>query len=101
MERFGLHGKLVAQPGRRDALAAHLLEAAELMRAVDGCDIYLVSTSPSDDDAVWVTEVWRSEADHDASLSIPGVPEIIRRARPFIAGMPESTRLVVRGGKGL
>jgi quinol monooxygenase YgiN len=101
MERFGLHGKLRAQPGKRDQLLEHLLEAAKLMEAVDGCDLYAVSTSPSDDDAVHVTEIWLTEADHDASLSLPGVPELIRRARPLIAGGGESTRLVVRGGKGL
>ena len=52
-------------------------------------------------DAVWVTEVWRSEADHDASLSIDGVRELISRARPLIAGAPEAIRTIPVGGKGL
>lgn len=99
MERFGLHGKLNAQPGKRQQLVDHLLEAATLMEAAAGCELYVVSTS-EDDDAVWVTEIWRTEADHDASLRVPGVPELIKRARPLIAGAPESMRLVVHGGKG-
>ena len=100
VDRFGLHGKITAQPGTRDQLVEHLLSAAKLMDTAEGCELYVVSTS-SDDDAVWVTEIWRSKADHDASLAIVGVPELIRRTRPLIASMSESVPLVVRGGKGL
>ena len=95
-----MHGKLVAQHGMRDQLVEQLLSAAKLMENAEGCELYVVSTS-SDDDAVWVTEIWRTKADHDASLAIAGVPELIRRARPLIASMSESVPLVVRGGKGL
>ena len=100
MEKYGLHGKLTAQPGMRDQLVDQLLSAAKLMQTAEGCELYVVSTS-SDDDAVWVTEIWRTKADHDASLAIAGVPELIRRARPLIASISESVPLVVRGGKGL
>ena len=95
MARFGLHGSLLAQPGQRDALLEHMLEASRLMRDAPGCDLYLVATSEADDDAVWITEVWRTEADHDASLSLAGVRELIGRARPLIANMGESRRLRV------
>ena len=95
MARFGLHGSILAQPGQRDALLAHMREASRLMQDAPGCDLYLVATSEADDDAVWITEVWRTEADHDASLSLPGVGELIGRARPLIAGMGESQRLRV------
>lgn len=96
MARFGLHGSLLATPGQRGSLVTHMLEAAGLMKDAPGCDLYLVSTLEADDDAVWITEVWRTEADHDASLSLPGVQELIERARPIIAGMGESIRLVPR-----
>ena len=101
MNRFGLHGKLTAQPGQRDALVQILLEAAELLNAVPGCEIYFVSTSLAEPDAIWVTEVWRSEADHAQSLSLPAVRELIGRAKPIIAGMSDSARTVPVGGKGL
>ncbi len=98
MARFGLHGSIVAQPGQRDALVEHMLEASRLMDDAPGCELYLVSTAETDDDdAVWITEVWRTEADHDASLSLPGVPELIGRARPLIAGMGDSQRFRVLG----
>jgi len=99
--RFGLHGSILAQPGHRDALVEHMLEAARLMDDAPGCELYLVSVSETDDDAVWITESWTSEADHDASLSLPGVHELIGRARPLIVGMGESRRLVPLEGAGL
>ena len=94
MARFGLHGSLLATPGQRGALVTHMLEAASLMKDAPGCELYLVSTSEVDDGAVWITEVWRTEADHDASLALPGVQGLIERARPIIADMGESIRLV-------
>ena len=101
MTRFGLHGKLTAQPGQRDALLKILLEAADLVGSAPGCEIYYVSTSPTEPDAIWVTEVWRSEADHAASLSFPGVRELIVKAKPLILSMSDSARTVPIGGKGL
>ena len=95
MARFGLHGSILARPGQRDALFEQMREASRLMQDAPGCDLYLVATSEADDDAVWITEVWRTEADHDASLSLPGVAELISRARPLIAAMGESQRLRV------
>jgi quinol monooxygenase YgiN len=101
MTRFGLHGKLTAHPGQRDALLAILLDAADLVGAAPGCEIYFVSTSHTEPDALWVTEVWRSEADHAASLSLPGVKELIVKAKPLIASMSDAARTIPVGGKGL
>ena len=99
--RFGMFGKVIAQPGQRDALVQILLAAAELVAKAPGCELYIVHISPTEPETVWVTEVWRSEADHDASLSIDGVRELISRARPLIAGAPEAIRTIPVGGKGL
>ncbi len=101
MDRFGLHGKLTAHPGQRDALVQILLEAADVLGSAPGCEIYFVSTSHTEPDAIWVTEVWRNEADHAASLSLPRVRELIIRAKPMIAAMSDSARTVPIGGKGL
>ena len=101
MNRFGMHGKLTAHPGQREALLQHMLTAAELVSGAPGCYLYVVAISPSDRDALWVTEAWRSRADHDASLSIPGVKELIARARPLIAGMSDQVITIPVGGKGI
>jgi len=96
-----MFGKLISHPGQRDALVQILLAAAELVAKAPGCELYIIHTSPTEPETVWVTEVWRSEADHDASLSVDGVKELITKARPLIAGAPEAIRTIPVGGKGL
>lgn len=101
MEHFGLFGKLVAAEGRRDELAGHLLEAAQMLGDAQGCKIYLVNISADDANAIWVTEVWKTEADHAASLQRADVRALIAKARPLIAGGGDRFKLTVLGGKGL
>lgn len=101
MSKYGLFGKIIAQPGRRDALAAVLLDAAALLRAAPGCEVYIVSVSESEPDAVWVSEVWSSREEHAASLAREDVRALIGRGRPLIAGMGERFEVVPLGGKGL
>ena len=101
MSRYGLHGKMVATAGQRDALVEHLLTASRLVSDAPGCELYYVSTSPTEPDAVWVTEVWRSKEDHDGSLKLPGVRELIQKARPLIGSMGESFVTTPVGGKGI
>ncbi len=101
VNRFGMFGKVIARPGQRDALAQVLLDAAELVGKAPGCELYVVHTSPTEPEAVWVTEVWRSKEDHAASLSVKGVKELITKGRPLIAEMGEPIFTTPLGGKGL
>lgn len=80
---YGLVGELRAVPGKRAELVGHLLEGTG---AMPGNLAYIVAEDLSDPDAIWITEVWRSKADHANSLSLPAVRETIARARPLIAG---------------
>jgi quinol monooxygenase YgiN len=98
---FGLFGKMTALDGKRDALAANLLRAAEMMRAVPGCVLYVVNTSTEEPNAVLVMELWRDEKAHGASLSIPGVRELIKETMPLLSSAPEGQRFTPLGGKGL
>jgi quinol monooxygenase YgiN len=61
VSKLGLHGKLVARPGERDALVEVLLEAANVLADVPECERFVVSTTATGADAVWVTELWTSE----------------------------------------
>ena len=101
MSRFGLCGIMMAHPGQRDELLGVLREAADLVADLPGCEVWIVNTMPDDPDAIWVTEVWRSEADHGASLSDEGVRAIIARARPLMAEFGERFTLEPIAGKGL
>jgi quinol monooxygenase YgiN len=96
-----MYNKFVAHHGQRERLVEQLLIAAKLMENAAGCQLYIVNTSPSEADAVWVTEVWESEERHRASLSVEDAAELIQETMPLIAAPPESIRVVPVGGKGL
>ena len=98
--KFSMYGKITTHPGKRDEMAAILLEAAEAMKDLAGCELYIVNVSDDEPDAVWVTELWSSAEAHAASLQMEGTAEMIGRARPLIAKI-EPTRLRPIGGKGL
>ncbi|MGI9541816.1 MAG: putative quinol monooxygenase [Cyclobacteriaceae bacterium] len=102
MNRYGLHGKLKAKESKGDELAAILLEASQLVAPAKGCHLYIVSKDQNDADAVWVTEVWDSKEDHDNSLTVKGVRELIGQAMPLLDGPPEKGQeLTILGGAGL
>jgi quinol monooxygenase YgiN len=90
-----------AHPGQREALLDILLEAAGLVADLPGCEVWIVNTMPDNPDAIWITEVCRSEADHAASLTGDDVRAVIARARPLIAGFGERFTLEPVAGKGL
>lgn len=94
----GIIGKFIAVPGARDALAAVLLEGSAGM---PGCLSYVVAHDPDDPDALWVTEVWRDAASHEASLELPTVQRAIREGRPLIAGFGDRFVTTPVGGHGL
>lgn len=94
---YGLFGKMLAHPGKRDELLAILLRGLEM----EGCHVYIVNSDPNDPDGIWVYEVWRSQADHQASLKLESVQVMIAEARPLIAGFGERFEVTPLGGKGL
>ena len=101
MSKFGLYGKFVVKEGERDTLVDILLGAAESMRSLEECEVYLVNTSEDDPNAVYVYEVWSNEGAHQASLSLEATQRLIERAKPIITGMERISTLKPRGGKGI
>lgn len=95
---YGLIGKITTVPGQRDAFASILLGGTG---AMPGCLSYVVATDPAEPDALWVTEVWKSQADHQASLKLPGVQAAIAKGRPLIAGFSNRVETTPIGGHGL
>jgi len=95
---YGLIGKISCVPGQRDAFAALLLEGGQ---AMPGCLSYIIATDPTDADGLWITEVWESQASHQASLSLPAVQAAIAKGRPMIAGFSNRVETVPLGGTGL
>ncbi len=100
MKPFGLYAHIKTQAGQRDALVTVLLEAAAVLQQVPGCQLYLVNVSATEPDTVWVTEAWRSQAEHEVSLTLEDLKPILLRGRPLIASF-ERIEIVPVGGKGL
>lgn len=97
-QMYGLIGKLLAQPGQRDALIAILLDGTAGM---PGCLAYVIAKDAQDADAIWITETWTDQASHKASLSLPSVQAAITKGRPLIAGFAERFETEPVGGHSL
>jgi quinol monooxygenase YgiN len=100
MSRVARYGKAVAREGRGGELAELLLAAAADLESDSGCELYLVNRQVGEPDVIWVTELWRSQNDLDASL------ERIRGSDDVAGAMAlterwEMIELELLGGKGL
>jgi len=95
---YGLIVKITAAPGKRDEFIAILKESAADM---PGCLSYIVASDPTDENSIWVTEVWDSVANHDASLSIPSVQGAMVRAKPMVGAFAKVGATTPIWGVGL
>ncbi|MEU8363340.1 antibiotic biosynthesis monooxygenase family protein [Nonomuraea sp. NPDC048882] len=100
MTRQARYGKFIAQDGRGQELADLLLTAATRLEGEAGCELYLVNRQTDAPDTVWVTEVWRSQADLDAALTqVRGSSEAAEAFR--LVKSAEMIELDLLGGAGL
>jgi quinol monooxygenase YgiN len=97
MTRFAQHVKIAAAPGRREELLAKFLETLEFLDANPACELTMVSTTPDEPDAVLLTEVWRSEQDHQATVRSDAVQRWAEGMPELTAGAPDVQRLDVAG----
>jgi quinol monooxygenase YgiN len=79
---WGMIAKITLLPGKRDEMLQLLEESATDMQ---GCLSYVVAKDATDENTVWVTEVWDKMASHDASLSSPAVKNAIPRAKAIVS----------------
>lgn len=100
---YGLIGKMLANPGELEKLLTIMVGGAgdTAIGAMPGCLSYVVARDPTDENALWITEVWESAEAHKASLSLPTVQATINEARPLIAGFGERFETEPVGGYGL
>jgi quinol monooxygenase YgiN/mannose-6-phosphate isomerase-like protein (cupin superfamily) len=99
----GRYVKFTAQPGRGEEVAELLLGAADSLRDVAGCELYLINRAASEPDVVWVTELWLSQEALDASLEQLQTDEgkaRIGQVMALLARTPELTELEPLGGVG-
>lgn len=92
--------KITAKTGHGDALAERLLEVADGLKAAPGCELYVINRAPDEPEVVWVTEVWSSQDELNASLET----DEAKAGMPAILALVEGTeRIEVEpvGGVGL
>lgn len=90
-EKWGLLGRMKAQPGKRDELVAALQESS---RDVPGKLLYLIQLEQDDPDAFWINEVWESKAAYDACLDMGQVQGGLDKMRTLVAGIEHRTETV-------
>ena len=88
MGKYLLHGKLTAKQGHRKELAAILVDASKLVATANGCRLYVIGFDDKDERSVFITEIWDTKEDHDNSLKVDGVRELIMKAMPLLDGQP-------------
>lgn len=102
MKKYLLHGKLTAKQGHRDELANILIQASKLVATANGCKLYVIGRDSSDDHSVFITEIWNTKEDHDNSLKVDGVRELIIKAMPLLDGQPtKGQEIEIIGGTGV
>lgn len=89
---------MIAALGKRGELIGALLGGVSRM---PGCLSHVVARDAEDANALWISEVWESQAAHEASLALPSVREAIAAGRPIIAGFGERFETEPVGGHGL
>ena len=97
---YGYIGSMRTRPTHRDDVVAILLSGADGLHD-HGCHLYVVSISGTDEDTIWVSEVWESKEHHDASLQLPEAKAAISKAMPMLTGEFTSQEITVVGGLGL
>ncbi len=95
---WGLIVKMTVIPGKRDEMINVLSGSAGRM---PGCLSYVVAKDISDDNVLWVTEVWDSQASHDASLLLPEVQRAIPLGKALVAGFEKISVTTPVWGAGL
>ena len=98
--RVARYGKLIVREGHGDKVARLLLAAAEDLGGDPGCELYLVNRQAGRPDVIWVTELWRSQADLDASIERIRGSEAVGAVMALVSES-EMIELELLGGKGL
>ena len=84
MTAVGRYAKMTAKPGQGEALAQKMLDVADALREVAGCELYVINRSAGEPDVIWVTELWQSQEQLDQALESPGAKESIQEVLDLV-----------------
>jgi quinol monooxygenase YgiN len=97
--RVARYGKMVARAGHGGEVAEILLASAAEMDDDPGCELYLIHHEADAPDTIWVTELWRSQADLDRTIAQIRGSESVARVMALVES-GEAVELTLLGGKG-
>ena len=81
--------RVIARPGKTDALRALLMQLPEPTRKETGCLSYQLLQNTQDATDFTFVEEWRDEAALTAHLEQPHVREVLARVPPLLRGDPD------------
>jgi quinol monooxygenase YgiN len=97
MSRVARYGKAVAREGCGEELARLLVAVAGTFADDPGCVLYLINRQKTAPDIIWITELWRSQAELDTSIAkIGGSADAVMA----LVDDWEMIELELLGGKG-
>lgn len=100
--KYLFYGKLTAKLGYREELLSILLEASKMVSSAKGCQLYVLGKEENDLNSIYITEIWDSKSDHDDSLNIEEVRNLIKKAMPILEKQPEKSKEIeILGGVGI
>jgi quinol monooxygenase YgiN len=100
MARFAQQTRLLAATGCTDALVARFLDACEIQRDNPACELMIVGKSTSEDDVVYVLEVWASQPQWEQARASDEIATWAQGMADLVAAPPETARFDA-AGKGL
>lgn len=95
---YGIIGKIIAVEGERDSLISILIKGT---KGMPGCISYVISKDTQDPNGIWVTELWKDQASHQNSMTLPGVQEAMMTGKPLIHEFEERHVVQPVGGQGI
>ncbi len=101
MPLHALYTRFTTLPAKGKELIPLLQKACLLVSEARGCRLYIINQDASQEECIWVTELWDTPEDHAISLTLDGCKELIAQALPLLAGKPEQVILKAISGKGL
>lgn len=101
MPRFAQQTRLVATAGNADALVRKFLDAVEIERDNPACELMIAGRSASEEDVVYLVEVWSSEAEWERARRSDAVTAWADGMPQLVADRPVTITIDALGGKGL
>jgi quinol monooxygenase YgiN len=101
MSKVAILAKLPVQPGKRDEFIDAFSAMFPVAEAEPGTLVYALHTDDSDENLVWIYELYRDQAALDEHSGSDGMKAAISAFGPLLAGRPELIRLAPVQGVGV